>query len=432
MTATLVGVIGIIALIVLILLGIPIAFSLLAVGVTGFACLTSPTAALSLLAKDTFLTISSYSFAVLPLFFLMGQIAFQIGLSRRLYKTAYTWVGHLPGGLAMATIGGCAAFSAISGSSSATAATMGSVALPEMRKYDYDLALATGTIAAGGTLGILIPPSVVLIIYGIQTEQSIGALFVAGILPGILLSVLFILTILILTMLNPDLGPKGEKNSFREKIASLPGTLEAVILFALVMYGLVAGWFTPTEAGGVGALGALVLGLARRKMTFRLFVTAALDTARIVSVLFLIITGAMLFGRFLSVSRIPTELAEWVIALPVHRVVILALILAIYALGGCIMDALSFMLVTISVFFPMVQKLGYDPIWFGVIMVVLLEMGAITPPVGINAYVIKGVAPEVNLEVVFKGIVPFFLAMAACVIILIIFPQIALFLPGLQ
>ena len=332
----------------------------------------------------------------------------------------------------MATIGGCAAFSAISGSSSATAATMGSVALPEMRKYDYDLALATGTIAAGGTLGILIPPSVVLIIYGIQTEQSIGSLFVAGILPGILLSILFILTILILTMRNPDLGPKGEKTSFREKTASLPGTLEAVILFALVMYGLVAGWFTPTEAGGVGALGALVLGLVRKKMTFKLFVTAALDTARIVSVLFLIITGAMLFGRFLSVSRIPTELAEWVIALPVHRVVILALILAIYALGGCIMDALSFMLVTISVFFPMVQKLGYDPIWFGVIMVVLLEMGAITPPVGINAYVIKGVAPEVDLEVVFKGIMPFFLAMAVCVIILIIFPQIALVLPGLQ
>ena len=272
----------------------------------------------------------------------------------------------------------------------------------------------------------------VLIIYGIQTQQSIGDLFVAGIVPGILLSMLFVLTILILTLRNPNLGPKGEKTGFRRKLASLPGTLEAVILFALVMWGLVDGWFTPTEAGGVGALGTLILGVVRKKINIRIFAAAALDTARIVSALFLIIAGAMIFGRFLSVSRIPMELAQWVIALPVHRVAILTLILAIYALGGCIMDALSFMLVTISVFFPMVQKLGYDPVWFGVIMVVLLEMGSITPPVGINVYVIKGVAPEVDLEVIFKGIMPFFLAMVVCVIILTLFPQIALFLPNLN
>ena len=432
MTATLVGVIGIVALIALILLGIPIGFSLMLVGFVGFAYLTSPTAALSLLAKETFLTLSSYSFAVLPLFFLMGQIAFQIGLSRRLFATAYAWLGHLPGGLAMATIGGCAGFSAISGSSSATAATMGTVALPEMRKYDYDLALATGTIAAGGTLGILIPPSVVLIIYGIQTEQSIGDLFVAGILPGILLTCLFIITVLILTYRNPALGPKGERTPWGQRIASLSGTVEAVILFVLVMWGLVAGWFTPTEAGGVGALGVLALGLVRRQITWKGFGTAAIQTARIVSMLFLIIAGAMMFGRFLAVSRIPTELAEWAVSLPVPRVVVLALVMGIYALGGCIMDALSFLLVTISVFFPMVQQLGYDPVWFGVIIVVLLEMGSITPPVGINVYVIKGVAPEVDLEVVFKGILPFFLAMVACVIILVMFPQIALLLPGLR
>lgn len=432
MTPALVGVIGIVALIVLILMGTPIGFSLMLVGFVGFAYLTSPTAALSLLAKDIFLTLSSYSFAVLPLFFLMGQVAFQIGLSRRLFATAYTWLGHLPGGLAMATIGGCAGFSAISGSSSATAATMGTVALPEMRKYNYDLSLATGTIAAGGTLGILIPPSVVLIIYGIQTEQSIGDLFVAGILPGILLTILFILTILILTRRNPALGPKGQKTTFKQKLASLPGTIEAVILFALIMWGLVDGWFTPTEAGGVGALGALVLGLLRRQITWKAFGTAALQTARIVSMLFLVIAGAMIFGRFLAVSRIPTELAEWAIALPVPPIIVLGLVLVIYILGGCIMDALSFMLVTISIFFPMVLNLGYDPIWFGVIIVVLLEMGSITPPVGINVYVLKGVAAEIDLEVVFKGILPFFLAMVACVIILILFPQIALFIPGLR
>ncbi len=432
MTPALVGVIGIVALIALILLGTPIGFALFLVGFTGFAYLTSPTAALSLLAKDTFLTLSSYSFAVLPLFFLMGQIAFQIGLSRRLFATAYTWLGHLPGGLAMATIGGCAGFSAISGSSSATAATMGTVALPEMRKYDYDLSLATGTIAAGGTLGILIPPSVVLIIYGIQTEQSIGDLFVAGILPGILLTILFVLTILILVRRNPALGPKGEKTTFRQKLASLTGTIDAIILFVLVMWGLVDGWFTPTEAGGVGALGALTIGFVRRQITLKAFATASLQTVRIVSMLFLIIAGAMIFGRFLAVSRIPTELAEWAMALPVPRVVVLSLVLVIYALGGCIMDALSFLLVTISVFFPMVQNLGYDPVWFGVIIVVLLEMGSITPPVGINVFVIKAVAPEVDLEIVFKGILPFFIAMVACVIILILFPEIALILPGLR
>lgn len=427
-----VGIIGIMALIFMILSGTPIGFSLIMVGLLGFGYIVSPAAALSLLAKEIFLTLSSYSLAVLPLFFLMGQIAFQAGMSRRLFSTAYTWLGQLPCGLAMATIGGCAGFSAISGSSSATAATMATVALPEMRKHNYDLSLATGAIAAGGTLGILIPPSVVLIIYGIQTEQSIGKLFVAGILPGILLTLLFVLTIFVLSRFNPELGPKGPKTTFREKLRSLPGALEAFILFALIMWGLMDGWFTPTEAGGVGALGTLVIGLLRRQIGWKAFSAAAMETTKVVAMLFLILAGAMVFGKFLAVSRIPTELAQWVVSLPVPRVVILALVLAIYALGGCIMDALSFLLVTISVFFPMIMKLGYDPVWFGVIIVILLEMGAITPPVGINAYVIKGVASDVELEVVFKGILPFFITMGICIVILIIFPQIALFLPGLR
>ncbi len=427
-----VGCFGIAALLLLILLETPIGIALILVGLLGFSYLVSPFAALSLLAKEVFLTLSSYSLAVLPLFFLMGQIAFQAGMSQRLFATAYTWLGQLPCGLAIAAVGGCAGFSAISGSSSATAATMGTVALPEMKKYKYDLSLATGSIAAGGTLGILIPPSVVLIIYGIQTEQSIGKLFVAGILPGILLTSLFILTILILAWLKPELGPRGPKTTFKEKIASLPGLLEALILFVLVMWGLLDGWFTPTEAGGVGALGALVIGLVRRQITWRAFGTAAVETTRIVAMLFLILAGAMVFGKFLAVSRIPTALAEWVVSLPVPPSVILCLVMLIYVLGGCIMDALSFLLVTISVFYPMVQKLGYDPIWFGVIIVILLEMGAITPPVGINVYVIKSVAPDVELGVVFKGVLPFFVAMIVCIGILLLFPQIALFLPGLR
>lgn len=432
MSPVLVGVLGILVLILLILLGTPIGFALTLTGFLGFSYLVSFHAALSMVAKEVFLTLSSYSLAVLPLFFLMGQIAYQIGMSRRFFDTAYTWLGHLPGGLAMATVGGCAGFSAISGSSSATAATMGTVALPEMKKYHYDEALATGTIAAGGTLGILIPPSVVLILYGIQTEQSIGKLFVAGILPGILLSLLFIITIYIQCRLNPELGPKGPRKSLMEKMLSLPGTLEPLILFIFVMWGLLVGWFTPTEAGGMGAIGALAIGLFRRNLDWKGLWTAASETTRVVAMLFMILAGAMIFGRFLAVTRIPTELAEWVITLHVSRVVILSLVLIIYMVGGCIMDALSFLLVTISVFFPMILKLGYDPIWFGVIIVILLEMGAITPPVGINAYVIKGVAKDVRLEVVFKGIIPFFISMIVCLAILIIFPQIALFLPGLH
>jgi len=432
MSEILVGCIGIVLLLVLILLGTPIGFALILTGLLGFSYLVSPLAALSLLAKEVFLTLSSYSLAVLPLFFLMGQIAFQAGMSQRLFATAYAWLGQLPCGLAIAAIGGCAGFSAISGSSSATAATMGTVALPEMRKYNYDLALATGSIAAGGTLGILIPPSVVLIIYGIQTEQSIGKLFVAGILPGILLTGLFILTVLIQAGLNPNLGPRGPRTTFRKKLAALPGMLEALILFGLVMWGLLDGWFTPTEAGGVGALGALLIGLIRRQITWRAFGQAAVETTRIVAMLFVILAGAMVFGKFLAVSRIPTALAEWAVSLPVPPVVVLCLVMGIYVLGGCIMDALSFLLVTIAVFFPMIQRLGFDPIWFGVIIVILLEMGAITPPVGINVYVIKGVAADVELETIFKGVLPFFIAMLVCILILMIFPQIALFLPTLK
>lgn len=432
MSPVFIGILGIVLLLILIMQGTPIGFALTLIGVAGFSLLVSPSAALNMLAKEVFLTLNSYSLAVLPLFFLMGQIAFQVGMSRRFFETAYTWLGHLPGGLAMATIGGCAGFSAISGSSSATAATMATVALPEMQKYRYDQALATGTIAAGGTLGNLIPPSVILIIYGIQTEQSIGRLFVAGILPGILLSSLFILTIYLRCVHEPSLGPRGPQKSMKEKVSSLPGTIEPFLLFIFVMGGLVAGWFTPTEAGGVGALGAVVLGILTRNLGWRAFWTAVGDTTRVVAMLFMVIAGAMVFGRFLAVSRIPTALAEWAIGLQVSPGLILTLVLVIYVVGGCIMDALSFLLVTISVFFPMIQRLGYDPIWFGVIIVVLLEMGAITPPVGINAYVIKGVAKDVKLEVIFKGIIPFFIAMILCLIILILFPQIALFLPGFR
>jgi len=432
MSPVLVGGIGIVVLVLVFLTGMPVAFTMALVGFLGVCFIVSLDAGLYIISTFLWDTFASYTLLVIPLFVFMGEIAFHSGVSRRLYETAYKWLGFMPGGVAMATVGGCAGFAAICGSSSATAATMGTVALPEMKKFNYDPALATGTVAAGGTLGVLIPPSVVLIIYGIMTEQSIGKLFVAGIFPGILLATLFIIALLIICRLNPRLGPPGPRTSFREKLASLPGTIEMLLLFGLVMGGLLLGWFTPTEAGGVGAAGALLVSQLRRELNWQRLRAAIMGTMRTACMILLIVAGATVFGRFLTVSNIPLELAQWAAMLPAPPVVILTVIMLIYIVGGCFMDALSFLIITIPIFFPVIMQIGYDPIWFGVIIVVLLEMGAITPPVGINVYVIKGIAKDVPLETIFKGILPFLLMMIVCLGILILFPQIALFLPSLR
>jgi len=369
---------------------------------------------------------------VVPLFVLMGEIAFHAGISRKIYDTAYAWLGFIPGGLAVATIGACAGFAAICGSSTATAATMGTVALPEMKKFKYDQAFATGTVAAGGTLGILIPPSIVLIVYGIQTELSIGKLFIAGILPGIVLSVLFTLCILFMCFTKTGLvGSTAPKTTFKQKIKSLSGTLEMLILFFLVIGGLIIGWFTPTEAAGVGAAGAIVIALIKRSLTWDKFKQALLGTTRTSAMVLLIIACAMIFSRFLTISGLPQRLAEWVGGLQASPYIVLLCIMIIYVIGGCFMDALSFLIITINIFYPMITAAGFDPIWFGVIIVILLETGAITPPVGINVYVIKGIAPDVELYTIFKGIFPFLAMMFLGLIILTIFPQIALVLPNL-
>lgn len=432
MSPILTGIIGIAVLVLVFLTGMPVAFTMALIGFLGVSYVVSLDAGLYIIGTALWSTFASYTLLVIPLFVFMGEIAFHSGVSRRLYDTAYRWLGYMPGGVAMATVGGCAGFAAICGSSSATAATMGTVSLPEMKKYNYDPALATGTVAAGGTLGVLIPPSVVLIIYGIMTEQSIGKLFVAGILPGVLLSSLFLIALLFICRWNPRLGPAGPRTSFREKLASLPGTIEMIVLFGLVMGGLILGWFTPTEAGGIGAAGALLVSQLRRELNWQRLRTAIMGTMETSCMILLLVAGATVFGRFLTVSRIPLELAQWAAMLPAPPVVILAVIMLIYILGGCFMDALSFLIITIPIFFPVIMQLGYDPIWFGVIIVVLLEMGAITPPVGINVYVIKGIAKDVPLETIFKGIVPFLIMMFVCLGILTAFPQIALFLPSLR
>ncbi len=426
-----VGGLGIIVMTVLMFLRMPIAFTMALVGFLGFSYLTSLNGSLFLLSNGFYFQFTSYTMLVVPLFVLMGEVAFHAGISKKLYDTAYAWLGFIPGGLAVATVSACAGFAAICGSSAATAATMGTVALPEMKKFHYDQSFATGTVAAGGTLGILIPPSIVLIVYGIQVELSIGELFVAGILPGLVLSALFIGCILVMCYTQPALGPAAPKTTFKQKIKSLSGTMETLLLFFLVIGGLIIGWFTPTEAAGIGAAGAILIGLITRNLDWEKFKKALLGTTRTSAMVLLIIACAMIFSRFLTVSRLPQALAEWVGELHASPYIVLVSVMIIYIIGGCFMDALSFMIITVNIFYPMIVAAGFDPIWFGVIIVVLLETGAITPPVGINVYVIKGIAPEAELYTIFKGISPFLMMMFIFLAILTIFPDIALVLPKL-
>jgi len=424
------GIIGIGLLVLLFLLRMPVAFAMALVGLVGFAYLTTPEAALGLLGRDIFDTFSSYPLSVIPLFILMGTFAYASGISRRLYKTTYAWIGHLRGGLTIATVFACAGFGAICGSSTATAATMGQIALPEMKKYKYDDALATGTVAAAGTLGILIPPSTVLIVYGYLTEESIGKLFIAGVLPGIIMSIFFAATVALLCWRNPAIGPPGVPISFKEKLRATTGIIETLILFFLAIGGLFLGWFSPTQSGAIGAGGALLIGLARRQLTWRSFFDAGKEALRTSCMVLFIITGAIIFGHFMAVSRIPFVLAEWLGGLPIHPMAVMVVIIFIYFIGGFFMDAMGLIVLTIPIFFPLVKELGFDPIWFGVIIVLVGEMGVITPPVGVNVFVIKGIAPDVPLETIFKGIFPFLVALIIVTIILVFFPQIATFLPS--
>ncbi|MHB8763611.1 MAG: TRAP transporter large permease [Deferrisomatales bacterium] len=431
MSSSTVAIVGILILIVLFLMRMPVAYAMVVVGFGGFAYMTSLEAALSILGKDFWVMFSSYSLTVVPMFVFMGTVAFHSGMGGRLYKTAYSFFGQLPGGLGIATCYACAAFGACCGSTTAAAAAMGKVILPEMKKYNYDPALATGCVAAAGSLAILIPPSTILIIYGILTEASIGKLFAAGLLPGILLATFFALTVYLLCRRNPALGPPGPKTTWKEKTASLPGVIEMVVLFALVMGGLFAGWFTATEAGAAGAAGAMIIPLLRRQLTWVGLRSSLAETTRITAMVFLIVTGATVFGHFMAVTRVPFDLAEWVGALPVSKYVIMGFIVLGYLIGGCFMDSLALITLTVPVLYPLIVKLGFDPIWFGVIIVLVGEMGVITPPVGINVYIIRGVAGDIPLETIFRGIFPFLAALVLCTVLLVAFPQIALYLPSL-
>jgi len=427
-----VGITGITALLlILFLLGMPVGFAMALVGFCGFSYVVSVNAGLNMVAAVFWETFSKYGLTVIPLFIFMGQIAFYSGVNEKLYNAAYKWVGQIRGGIAMATVMACAAFAAICGSNAATAATMTTVALPQMNKFRYNPRLSTGAIACGSTLGVVIPPSVVLIIIGLSTEQSIAKLFYGGVGAGILLAVLLTLSIYVVCLAQPEWGPVGPKTGFVEKLKSITGAAEMIILFLLVMLGLYFGFFTPAEAGAAGSFFAVLISAVQGNLSWGGFLNSVIDTLRISCMVIMIVAGAMIFGRFLAVTRIPFDIAAWVVSLPVSGTVIMAIIFGIYIIGGAVMDALALLLITIPIFFPVAKQLGYDPIWFGVTITVVTTLGAVTPPVGATTYVVGGMAKDIPLEEVFKGVAYFLPAYILCVILLMLFPGLATYLPGL-
>ncbi len=414
----------------LLAIGMPIGFAMAGAGFLGSLLLIDLDAALALLGQTAFETPITYDLSVVPLFVLMGYFATSSGLSEGLYRACYTWLGHRRGGLALATIGGCGAFAAICGSSLATAATMSQVALPEMRRYGYDVRLATGSVAAGGTIGILIPPSVILVLYGILTETSISELFLAGMVPGVLTVAFFMITVSIVTRVNPELGPRGEITSGLDKLKAFKDVWGTVLLFLLVIGGIYLGVFSPTEAAGIGAMGALGLAALARRMTPRIFLGCLMDTVKTSAMIFTILIGAIMFNNFLVLSAVPDALGEWIETLPLGPHGILVIILLVYLVLGCALDSLAMILLTIPIFFPVVQNLGFDPVWFGVIVVMVVELGLISPPIGMNVFIIKGMAPEVPLGDIYVGVLPFVAAEIVLIAILVAVPGLALWLPG--
>ncbi|MDT8377398.1 MAG: TRAP transporter large permease [Desulfotignum sp.] len=426
------GIIGIAVLFFLLLIGMPIGFSLAFVGFWGISFMTDITVALPTLVKSFYGTFTTYSFTVIPLFVIMGEFATASGLSQGIYKVADKWLRRLPGGLGIATIGACSGFAAICGSSVATAATLGRVALPEMKKYEYDDQLATGTVAAGGTLGFLIPPSIGFVVYGILTEQSIGKLLIAGFLPGFLLALAFCVIIILWVMIKPSAAPQNpERVPFLEKLKALVTVWELIAVFLLVMGGIYLGFFTPNEAGALGAFFLFVITVAKKKMTWSNLIDALKSTTRVSVMIFMILAGAYLFTYFMALTMIPMKLSMWLVQVDLSPYFILFIILVGYVILGCFLDATSMMVLTLPVIFPTILELGFNPIWFGVISVLMMEAGLITPPLGLNIFVISGVA-DVSMGEVYKGTIVFLLAIFVVVFLITVFPQIALFLPGIM
>jgi C4-dicarboxylate transporter, DctM subunit len=430
MSGDLVAIIGFVALFALMLLRVPIGMAMGLVGVSGFAYLAGGGPALKIVGHTSMRTVTDFNFAVVPLFLLMGAFATTSGMSRELFRAGNAFLGHLRGGLGVATIAACGGFSAICGSSVATAATFSRVAYPEMRRYGYRESFSTGVIAAGGTLGIMIPPSTVFAIYGLITEQDIGRLFIAGIVPGILAMLMYMGTVTLMGRLRPDYLPPGKHTSWAERVTSIREIWSTLLLFVFVIGGIYGGAFTATEAAGMGAVGAFILGVVRGRLSRQDIRRSLLDTTRVTAAVFTILIGALLFGYFLTITQTPQKITALLTGLGIGRYGVLAVIMFMYLVLGCIMDALAMIILTVPIILPVIKELGFDPIWFGVIIVMTVELGLISPPVGMNIFVIKSVIGDVKISTIFSGVLPFIVTDIVRLAILIAFPIIALWLPS--
>jgi C4-dicarboxylate transporter DctM subunit len=430
MSTDAIAILGFVALFALMLLRVPIGMAMGLVGVTGFGMIVGAGPALKLIGQTSMRTVTDYTFGVIPMFLLMGAFVTTSGMSRELFRAAHSLVGHLRGGLGFATIVACTGFAAISGSSVATAATFSTVAYPEMRRHKYPQTFATGVIAAGGTLGAMLPPSTVLAVYGVITEQDIGKLFVAGILPGLLAMTMYLMTIALIGWLRPGFLPEAPRASWRERLDALKEVWAPLALFVFVIGGLYGGMFTPTEAGGMGAGGAFIIGVLRRRLKREEILSSLLQATRTAAAVFTILIGALLFGYFLTVTQTPQKITEFLTGLGIGNYGVLALIMVMYLLLGCVMDAMAMVILTVPIVFPVIKALGFDPIWFGIIVVMTVELGLISPPVGMVVFVVKSVIKDASFATIFYGVTPFIITDLIRLIILIAFPMIALYLPS--
>ena len=429
MTEVIVGIVSLCVLLLLFSTGIELGFAMAAVGFVGFTYLVSFPAAVNLLGRDMWDVFSSYGFSVFPLFILMGQVGFNAGIAVRLYDSAHKFIGHVPGGLAIATVMGAAGFKSICGSGAATSATFASVAIPEMDRYGYDKKLSTGVVASVGTLGTIIPPSVLLIVFGILTEQSVGKLFLAGIIPGLITAFFFVLIIYGWARLVPTLAPRAARSTWKERRASLPEIFWVLLIFMVVVGGIMTGFFTPTEAGGIGTFAVIVLAVAKRDLSPNKYIKSLREALGTACMLLMLIVGSTILGHFIAVTNIPQIAADWMVALPLNRYLIMFFICLVYELGGSFIDDLAFMVLATPIFYPAVLKLGFDPIWFGMVVAVTVMIGVVIPPVAICVFVVQNIT-KVPIGVIYKGVCPFLIALVLVGILLFIFPEIALWLPS--
>lgn len=424
-----IGILSLFFLVAMFLTGIELAFAMAIIGVAGYAYLVSPSTAMNLLANDVYDSLESYGLTVIPLFVLMGQVAFHAGIARRLYDAAYKFFGHIPGGLAITTIAGATLFKAICGSSAATVATFASVAVPEMERFKYSKTLAAGLVATVGTLGILIPPSVILIVLGLITQQSVGRLFLAGAIPGLMLAVFFGVIVYGWCKVNPSMGPAGDRSSWKERVRTVPEFIWPIVVFIVIIGGLMNGFFTPTEAGSIGAFAVLVLCVLKRDIGLAGIKRSIKEALRTSSMILLIVAFSTVFGHFITATDIPNRVGEWVVNLSLHRHLIMIVIFVVYLIGGSFIDDLAFAIMATPVFFPVIIKLGYDPIWACIMVALTICIGQVIPPVAISVFIVKNIT-NLPINTVYKGVYPFLTALVLVVVLMFIFPQITLYLPS--